>query len=323
MKIIDANTEDREARHLEREAAVNREIRSLESQILPVVFGANHDQEELFTDPALSKMPLAEKATYKERMELAINFIAFTKLAELAPPQSALPPPTFNGFSRLPIELRLKIWDYALETHCQERVHCIDIAKSNKENFNTIIEDRLEQDWAFVSNQPIPGIVHACHESRHLYLSHTGAKYCPALRTYINFNTDVVYVPHVEHTDTTLWEFIFGDYGCAKEIQCLAMPKSLYCELPTRDEGEHMSAQHIRLREQMPKWRETLIVFEDDSFEDIWNATEGRFVDLTARQKRKKAERGYARQYTQTLNNMIQGLEDMEPMSYRFVVHQP
>ncbi|KAF8850220.1 hypothetical protein BDZ45DRAFT_696903 [Acephala macrosclerotiorum] len=320
MKIIDANAEDREARRLEREATVNREIISLGSQLLPNLFAVDDNEEERLTAGIL-KIPFAEKAIYKERMELAIDFIAFAQLAKSAPPQSAPTPSTFNGFSRLPIELRLKIWGYALETYCRERVHCIDISKSNKENYNEIIEARPEQNWKFVSNQPIPGIVHACHESRNLYLSRTDAKYCPALATYINLNMDIVYVPHVEHTDTTHCEFIFGDYGCAKEIQRLAMPKSLYCELPTRNDGEHMSDQHIRLRGQMPKWREMLIVFEDDAFEDIWAATEGRFVDMTARQKRRKAERGYARQCAQTLNSMVQ--EDMEPMNYRFVVHQP
>lgn len=165
--------------------------------------------------------------------------------------------------------------------------------------------------------------MYACHQSRNLYLSRTGAEFSRNLRTYINFNTDIIYVPNLPHTADTILAFMYGDRGCPKEIQRLAMPKSLYCGLPSQNEGEHMLTQHEHLRARFPKWREALISFEDLPLEDMWDSQAGKFVDLTARQKRKKAERGYARQYTQTLNSMLELGEDLEPMEYRFVVYQP
>ncbi|CZR56652.1 uncharacterized protein PAC_06541 [Phialocephala subalpina] len=324
MKIIDESVsmQDKEARARKQEAALVLEFRHIRTQFPLQLLYPDENVEE--TEEYKTLMAIKDEDLFREQLDHCLMSCLQRKIVELARPPSPPPSPTFTCFPQLPTELRLKIWEYALEPHGRERVHCIDISDSNKNNWGKIMTGPdPDSKLTFVSNQPIHGAVYACHESRNLYLSLTGAEFSPALRTYINFDTDIIYVPNLEITPLTIWSFLFGDAGCSKDIQRLAMPKSLYCELPSRTEGEHFSTHHVRLRGQMPKWRETLIVFEDDSFEEIWGAQEGRFVDLTARQKRKKAERGYARQYTQTLNNMVEAVGGLKPMDYRFVVYKP
>ncbi|KAE8449658.1 hypothetical protein EG329_007988 [Mollisiaceae sp. DMI_Dod_QoI] len=316
MKIIDISTRDVATRRREREALLDREIRRLEKQLASMCSDVIQFKE---SEDQSSPVPYHLKPLYIDRLELTIKLMAARDLGIFNPPKST-PPPTFTCFSDLPIELRFKIWDYTFEDHRRERVHCIDISKPHRKYYDQTSESSSiapgpDRNPTFISNQPIHPILHTCHESRQRYISRTSSEL--AFGTYINFNFDIVYIPYLPHTDTT-FHLLRAFQACAK-IQRLAMSHRLYCHLPN-DEEKHMSTQHIEMQEDMPEWRETLIVFEDEErFDEFWTDKIRGFVELSARQKRLNCARGYARQYTKTLNSMIETMADMEPMKYRFV----
>lgn len=82
---------------------------------------------------------------------------------------------TFTSFPRLPLELRLRIWQLLSLDHVRPRIHVIDA--------------ELIQ---IVSNQPISPLLHVCSESREEYISLTKTQF--AFETYINFDIDAVYL---------------------------------------------------------------------------------------------------------------------------------
>lgn len=61
----------------------------------------------------------------------------------------------FTCFNLLPIELRLKIWEFGFDSHIQPRVHCVNIVNSS-----------ANRDATFISNQPVHPSLHTNHESR-------------------------------------------------------------------------------------------------------------------------------------------------------------
>lgn len=77
-----------------------------------------------------------------------------------------------------------------------------------------------------------------------------------------------------------------------------------------------MATNHLKMRTLLPEWRETLVVFEDNGVSK--GCLDLKAVDLTARQKRKRCERGYAREYVQVLQDLAMDA-GLDEMVYRFV----
>ncbi|CZR56119.1 uncharacterized protein PAC_06007 [Phialocephala subalpina] len=202
----------------------------------------------------------------------------------------------FGCFLLFPMELRLLIWQYAFEADVHgPRVHCIDARHpifeehdpgNTNDNTAVIVEAALQKGGRnFISNQPIPSVLQACRESRNHCLSRTTAMF--AFETYIDFSKDIIYIPDLEYIDLTFPRF----YECddAKKLQRLALQKWLLCDLPVNVEG--FLNNHIKtLREALPAWTETTIVFGDErGVDETWRDTEKGFVELSARQQRKKS----------------------------------
>jgi len=77
------------------------------------------------------------------------------------------------------------------------------------------------------------------------------------------------------------------------------------------------------VRAALPEWIETYVVFGDErELDDSWYDTERGFVELSARQQRKKAEISYARGYAKLVRG-IEGSFDLKPMAYRYVILEP
>ncbi|KUJ24156.1 uncharacterized protein LY89DRAFT_727191 [Mollisia scopiformis] len=99
----------------------------------------------------------------------------------------------FKCFPKLPIELRLKIWDHALPDE-----HVIEVLWN-------------ETTWSFATDCAIPPALHACSESRTNMLRHyTCLEFNTSMlyeddepqadncifRTYIDFTTDILYLSY-------------------------------------------------------------------------------------------------------------------------------
>jgi 2EXR family len=95
--------------------------------------------------------------------------------------------PQFHPFPRLPGELRLKIWYFALCTH---RVVSISCRKSPFHRRTPEIPREVE---SFSSSTPVPALLHANRESRHEALAfYTAAFVTPRSQIYISFPHDSV-----------------------------------------------------------------------------------------------------------------------------------
>lgn len=119
--------------------------------------------------------------------------------------------------------------------------------------------------------------------------------------------------------DNSFRRFIYSED--AKYIQTLALRKNLICEIPL--EG-HMSQTHFEMREAMPNWKQAVVVFEDplrrdQSLDEAFQNLDLCFRDLSVKEKKRRAERSYARAHLKTINRMM-GHWDIEPMNYRWVV---
>lgn len=86
----------------------------------------------------------------------------------------------FPAFARLPVELRRTIWQLAMATYLEPRVHCVT---------------QVGSDWNFVSNQPTPRFLCICHESRAICLKGQ----VMAFQTYLNPVIDTIYLPDPAH----------------------------------------------------------------------------------------------------------------------------
>jgi len=66
-------------------------------------------------------------------------------------------------------------------------------------------------------------------------------------------------------------------------------------------------------------WKEMIIIFEDEQRlgEEVWNDTCVTFNEFSAREKRQRAERSYARQYAKTLNGFMESFEQ-RTIHFRF-----
>jgi len=200
----------------------------------------------------------------------------------------------FASFLRLPIELRLKIWELALAPQDQPRIHCVNERKSS-----------------FISNQPISPLLHVCNESRAFYLTYTQATF--AFETYLRPKKDIIYIPDLANREEAFLDFLEGE--SASKVGRFALRNEFFCNLP--GEG-HMSVRDYHMRRSMPDCSEFILVFDDERSANIcWRDLDMRFEAMSARQKRKRAERGYARQHAKVLNGWSEN-----PVVYEFVLVQ-
>jgi 2EXR family len=287
MKIINFSRPDRKP--LDRSEFLNLEILRLLDEI-----GV---KERL--RPTL---PVTLKEEYLGVLE---NFIAahgnLKKLQEVAEQEQCIKDGSFTCFDLLPTELRLKIWGFAFASHQQPRVHCVDVR----------ILDDCDHKAIFMSNHPVHPILHTNHESRSLYLFKTQTTF--AFETYINFSTDIIYIPDFAERCSTFCKFL--DWEESRQIQKLAMRKDFFCEIPLPG---HMSMTHCEMVDHLWDWKQMIVVFEDyRSVEEAWGDVGMVFREFSAREKRKRAERSYSRQQCKVLNEMMQSL-GQESMDYWF-----
>jgi hypothetical protein len=287
MKIINSSRPDRKP--LDRSEFLNLEILRLLDEI---------GVEERLR-PTL---PVALKEEYLGVLE---DFIAahgnLKKLQEAAEQERYINDRSFTCFNLLPIELRLKIWGFALASHLQPRIHCVDVR----------ISDDYDHKAIFISNHPVHPILHTNHEARTLYLSKTQTTF--AFETYINFFTDIIYIPDFAERHSTFRKFV--DWEESQQIQKLAMRKDFFSDIPLPG---HMSMAHCQMVDHLWDWTQMIVVFEDyRSVEEAWGDVEMVFREFSAREKRKRAERSYSRQQCKVLNDMMKALGE-NTMDYRF-----
>jgi hypothetical protein len=95
-------------------------------------------------------------------------------------PLSTSIPGDFPSFSKLPLELRLKIW------------------KMTTEERRVVLIRTSEQSWKFTSSSPIPAALHVCSESREVALKTYKLSFGSrtdgfTARVFFNFNQDTLY----------------------------------------------------------------------------------------------------------------------------------
>lgn len=185
-------------------------------------------------------------------------------------------------------------------------------------NTEVLVEAALQKGGTtFISNQHIPGILQACRESRNYCLAHTTATF--AFETYIDFSKDIVYIQDFPYIEITFPRFY--EYDEAKKLQKLALQKWLLASPPVRDE-RYQDAKIRTLREALPEWKETYVVFGDERDSDEgWYETERGLVEMSARQQRKKAEVRYAR-HTAKLWREVEEWFDIAPMTFHYMVFE-
>ncbi|KUJ17413.1 uncharacterized protein LY89DRAFT_746956 [Mollisia scopiformis] len=287
MKIIDpspsAQARRQAERRLKQEYLLDQKIIALRKELVEVL-GIQTPLEQILP-PQLKTQDKHESVMFLRLMimDALQNKLVHMQSLKLIPP----PSPTFTCFSNLPPELRLKIWDYTLENHCHERIHSVDVSEKDRNEFMAGDYDAENPQHLIkvISNQLIHPTLHVCHESRMQYLYRTGASFSSHLATYINFNTDVIYIPNNDFAAEIFRKLVQDSRRCPNQLQRIAMPAQLYCNLPM-DDGERLETVHFDMRDAMPAWRETLIVFADDVFMNLWSETKWKIVELTAKQKR-------------------------------------
>jgi len=268
-----------------REEFLDREFLRLQRELVELGFN------EVLT--FRSCLPLLEKGWTVSVMEMSLEHHSKMLIEEAAQEESRLTANnSFTSFLRLPIELRLKIWELALPPQNQPRIHCVNERKSS-----------------FISNQPISPLLHVCNESRTFYLSYTQATF--AFETYFSPQIDIIYIPDLANREEAFLDFL--ECESASKVGRFALRNEFFCNLP--GEG-HMSEKDYHMRRSMPNCSQFVLVFDDERSTNIcWRDLDMRFEPMSARQRRKKAERGYARQYTKVLN----GWSD-NPVVYEFVL---
>jgi hypothetical protein len=282
MKII--NTSILVRRPFDREHFVDLELRRLQEELdVGNIFRANEETLQ-YKEELLKVLDRAATDAQKQGMETQ-------PATETAPARG---PTDFQIFTRLPAELRVRIWEIVMEPHLLfSRIHCVQ-----------------ERSSRFISNQPLSPLLHVCRESRNFYIESTQTTF--AFGSYINFSRDIIYIPDSNTPQGFLQRFL-PSYD-ARLIQKLAVVKEAFIDLPL--EGSPHT-YHLKLREWLPNWREWIIVFGDDrSSDDYWPDTEMVFRTLSAREQRKRAERSYARAMAKMYNSVW-----VEPLHFRYVVH--
>jgi hypothetical protein len=246
-------------------------------------------------------LPVSLQEQYLGLLE---NFIAahgtLKKLKEAAKEQRGTKDGGFTCFQSLPTELRLKIWRFAFASYLCPRVHCIDVRTSKGHKLK------------FMSNQPVSPLLHTNRESRAHYLFTTQMTF--AFETYINFKIDTIYIPDFEDRRGSFRKFL--NFEESKKIQKLALRKDLSCQIPLPG---HMSMAHFEMIECPEAWRQMIVIFEDERYpKDAWQDVNMEFREFSAKEKRARAERSYARGWCKALSGMVRVVGEETAIDFRF-----
>ncbi|KAE8448349.1 hypothetical protein EG329_009593 [Mollisiaceae sp. DMI_Dod_QoI] len=98
-------------------------------------------------------------------------------------------PGSFTNFPELPSELRLKIWEYALPG---PRI----LGVGHKTQYKTIYGRAIPTIFEWRTSDPVPSILHACHESREEALKNYRPSFGIPLqqgKNYIDFSKETIY----------------------------------------------------------------------------------------------------------------------------------
>ncbi|KAF7943416.1 hypothetical protein EAE96_011342 [Botrytis aclada] len=203
-------------------------------------------------------------------------------------PKTQLGDRTFPSFQQLPAELRLDIWEYAFAEDLLPKVHHL-----NNTNRNTgKITDSI------TSHLPFSNIVQVCKESREWYLSRTQNSW--AFGTYVNFYTDILYLTKQVEASRNLYETLLSCPHMTK-VQNLALRRTFLTDNPQNAFTQVEASKYIR--EKTPSLKNIYVVINEirdstviDQDNDI------KFQHLSARQKRKWVDIGYARTWLKWVN---------------------
>ncbi|QSZ31488.1 hypothetical protein DSL72_001053 [Monilinia vaccinii-corymbosi] len=206
---------------------------------------------------------------------------------------------TFPSFKRLPVELRLDIWEYVFAEDLLPKVHHLN---STDRHTGRITDSAT-------SHLPFSNIVHVCRESREWYLSRTHNTW--AFGTYVNFQSDIIYLTQQIEESTLLYKNLLSNPHMMN-VQNLAMRRTSLTDNPQKT-FTHIEA-FANMRENLPSLKNIYVVMNEirkstiiDQDRDI------RFKHLSARQKRKWIDVGYARKWLRWLS------EKMTERGYRSV----
>jgi hypothetical protein len=206
----------------------------------------------------------------------------------------------FSKFPELPKELRLEIWQHAIEDYTTPRVHII-----------------TKKRGQFISNQDISPLLSTCSESRGLFQS-LGFQF--GFGTYVKFDTDVIYIRPFSNSggngpwyaygggmlarhrqnleDEIVTKGAAGNEQCTqaapvtfqsfledkstKNIRRLAMTVDFFLYTPVAYKKLEL---HSLMREKMPLWTETLLVHNDTREQGLaWKDTNVSFRDCPHRE---------------------------------------
>ncbi|KAI9643571.1 hypothetical protein NHQ30_008191 [Ciborinia camelliae] len=212
---------------------------------------------------------------------------------------------SFSSFERLPTELRLDIWEYVFAEDLLPKVHHL-----NNTNRNTgKITDSI------TSHLPFSNIAHVCQESREWYLSRTQNTW--AFGTYVNFQSDIMYLTEQVEQSHVLYEALLSSPHMMK-VQNLAMRRTCLTDNPLKT-FTHIDAA-ANIREKLPSLQNIYVVINEirnstivDEDNDIT------FKPLSARQKRKWVDIGYARTWLKWMNERMMD-RGYKSVDYHFVM---
>lgn len=198
---------------------------------------------------------------------------------------------TFHPFRRLPAEMRIDIWQYAFAEDLLPKVHHLNRVSHGTENITDSITSHL----------PFSKTVHVCRESRYEYLARTRNVW--AFGTYINFHSDIIYFTKEVEDSNELYESLLSSPQMMK-VQNLALRRTCVTDSPQR--STHHVESFAYLRGKLPSLKNLYVVTNEvrpsaviDEDKDI------KFKHLSARQKRKWYDVGYARAWTKWLNERM------------------
>ncbi|THV44202.1 hypothetical protein BGAL_0703g00030 [Botrytis galanthina] len=206
-------------------------------------------------------------------------------------PKAQLGDRTFPSFKKLPAELRLDIWEYAFAEDLLPKVHHLN----NTDRNTGKITDSITSHLSF-SN-----IVQVCKESREWYLSRTQNAW--AFGTYVNFHTDILYLTKQIEASKSLYETLLS---CPrmKKVQNLALRRTFLTDNPQNAFTQVEASEYIR--EKIPSLKNIYVVINEirDST-TIDRDADIKFRHLSARQKRKWVDIGYARTWLKWVNKVM------------------
>ncbi|KAF7876453.1 hypothetical protein EAF04_001544 [Stromatinia cepivora] len=208
---------------------------------------------------------------------------------------------TFPSFKRLPTELRLDIWEYVFAEDLVPKVHHLNSTDRNTGKITDSITSHL----------PFSNIVQVCKESREWYLSRTQNSW--AFGTYVNFRSDIMYLTQQVEASNILYDTLLSSPQMTK-VQNLALRRTCLTDNPQKT-FNHVEA-HANLREKLPSLENIYVVINEIRDSNTVDRDNGiKFQHLSARQKRKWVDVGYARTWLRWLN------ERMMDRGYKSVNH--